>query len=453
MDGHMPPWQPDTNYTRFLNEKIMSASEVSAILTWIMYGAPEGNPANKPPTPVFPKYKLRGTPDKIVKIPNFAINSTPTQDAYDVFAIPLNLTSDKIVKAIEIVPNIPSVVHHVVVTVDPTMTMTSDLSGNAIGEMGQIALSGSLIEPVIYPNSPLLKTGVKIPAQSQLYVQMHYSRSSGGLIDSTEFRLYFYPDNEPNVREMYIMVPLQNWYFWINPEEVKTIEVDTFESNTNTFDISIFSALPHSHKICTKVLNYAYHPVTRDSIPLLKIDRWDFHHQDYYYYKKLVHIPPGYNYKGIHTFDNTSMNPDNPFSPPQWIPVGLNSDDEMFFDAFQWLVYYPGDENINVDSIVKNDTLWAKPTLSSIIEHQYDYSFAFPNPTQKSFFIQLVGFKTTDEYKLALFDGIGNEIFPTVLGSDNSFEINLDGYPSGIYYYRLIDSVSGKVSTGKMVLN
>lgn len=447
--GKMPPWQPDTSYTRFLHEKIITNSENAAIIEWINDGSLQGNPALAPPSPVFSKYKLTGQPDKIVKIPNFLINSTPTHDAYDIFAIPLNLPSNKVVRAIEIVPNNPSVVHHVVVSVDTTMTMTSDLSGNAYGAMGQIALSGSLSQPVVYPNSPQLKTGVTIPQVSQLYVQMHYSASAGNLIDSTEFRLYFYPDNEPNIREMYIMVPLQNWYFWINPEEVKAVEVDT--TQFNTFDVSLFSALPHSHQICKSVINYAYNPNSQDTIPLIKIDDWDFHQQDYYFYRNLVRIPAGYRYKGIHVYDNTSSNPNNPFSPPQWIPVGLNATDEMFFDAFQFLVYYPGDENIDLESIINNDTLWAPTTGISELLTNYNYTFAYPNPSNTAFTIQLVTTYNHDDYSIQIYDLSGKEVKLNSQKKENSFAVSWNDEPNGMYFYKILSNKNNVVLTGQII--
>ena len=447
--GIMPPWQPDTNYRRFMHEKIITNSEKAAIIEWINEGSLQGNPALAPPSPVFSKYKLTGQPDKIVKIPNFLINSTPTHDAYNIFAIPLNLPSNKVVRAIEIVPNNPSVVHHVVVTVDTTMTMTSDLSGNAYGAMGQIALSGSLSQPVVYPNSPQLKTGVTIPQVSQLYVQMHYSASAGNLIDSTEFRLYFYPDNEPNIREMYIMVPLQNWYFWINPEEVKAIEVDT--TQFNTFDVSLFSALPHSHQICKSVINCAYNPNGQDTIPLIKIDDWDFHHQDYYFYRNLVRIPAGYRYKGIHVYDNTSSNPNNPFSPPQWIPVGLNATDEMFFDAFQFLVYYPGDENIDLESIINNDTLWAPTTGISELLTNYNYTFAYPNPSNTTFTIQLVTTYLHNEYSVYFYDITGKEVKLKSQKKENSFAVSWNDEPNGMYFYKILSNKNNVVLTGQII--
>jgi hypothetical protein len=89
----------------------------------------------------------------------------------------------------------------------------------------------------------------------------------------------------------------------------------------------------------------------------MKIDRWDFEHQEYYYYKNLVKLSPSYILHSDHTYDNTSLNHHNPHSPPQLITAGFNTDDEMLYDGFQFIAYQAGDENINIDSILKHDPL------------------------------------------------------------------------------------------------
>ena len=120
-------------------------------------------------------------------------------------------------------------------------------------------------------------------------------------------------------------------------------------------EISLYNALPHSHKICTEILNYASDG--NDTIPLIKIDQWDFNHQQYYYFENMVKIPSSYKFYSEHKYDNTVANHHNPFNPPELITVGLNSNDEMLFDTFQMLDYQEGDENINIDSILLNDAL------------------------------------------------------------------------------------------------
>ena len=44
LNGEMPPWPPDTNYTRFRHERILSNQEITLIDDWVNNGAPEGDP-------------------------------------------------------------------------------------------------------------------------------------------------------------------------------------------------------------------------------------------------------------------------------------------------------------------------------------------------------------------------------------------------------------------------
>jgi hypothetical protein len=51
--GKMPPWSPDTTYTRFLHERIITASEKATIINWINAGYPAGDTMLAPPVPVY----------------------------------------------------------------------------------------------------------------------------------------------------------------------------------------------------------------------------------------------------------------------------------------------------------------------------------------------------------------------------------------------------------------
>jgi hypothetical protein len=299
---------------------------------------------------------------------------------------------------------------------------------------------------------------------------MHYPAGSAGEIDSSKVRIYFYPQGTPNIRQMYIMVPLQYWRsdFWIAPPSASTLTVHnpikSFTQDSamyDTFPVSIFSALPHSHQICTDVLNYAYedtsktHNTTIDTIPLLKINEWNFHWQFYYYYKKLVKIPPSYRYFAKHTYDNTSQNPHNPNNPPQMITVGTNSGDEMLYDSFQWLVYNPGDENINIDSIIKADPLFVNPSAVNIKENKNSkyISYCYPNPSNEKTTIDVISSDIiqTEDINISIINVIGELIYPEIEYLNNKFNINTSKLSSGIYFYK-ISLESSDISSGKFII-
>ncbi len=51
----MPPWLPEPGYGSFANERRLGADQIEMIDRWVEQGAPEGDPADKPPTPTGPR--------------------------------------------------------------------------------------------------------------------------------------------------------------------------------------------------------------------------------------------------------------------------------------------------------------------------------------------------------------------------------------------------------------
>ena len=236
----------------------------------------------------------------------------------------------------------------------------------------------------------------------------------------------------------------------IQPEEIKSFST---EANNLTFDISLLSAFPHSHQICTEILNYAYDPLGTDTIDLIKINKWDFEHQQYYNYKNLVKIPANYKFHSDHTFDNTHHNHHNPFSPPQTISVGLGSTDEMLFDGFQYVSYLPGDELINIDSILGNDPLLNIPaSIYSTIDERQTNSYVYPNPVIDNAFISFIApHKNWSAYNLKVWNIKGEEVEISHHIKNGYVEINKGNLTPNIYFYQLFDG-SEKITSGKIIV-
>ena len=74
LSGYMPPWPPDTNYSRFRHERILSDQEINFINDWISFGAPEGNPSLAPTPPVYNTTGPQlGVPDLTVQAPTIQV--------------------------------------------------------------------------------------------------------------------------------------------------------------------------------------------------------------------------------------------------------------------------------------------------------------------------------------------------------------------------------------------
>ena len=93
-----------------------------------------------------------------------------------------------------------------------------------------------------------------------------------------------------------------------------------------------------------------------DTIPLIKIDDWNFRWQYFYTFKKMLKIPAGSEIVVEASYDNTTNNKDNPFNPPQLITERINKNgkgsmkasDEMLQFIINYLDYVEGDENIEL---------------------------------------------------------------------------------------------------------
>ncbi|HXB12556.1 MAG TPA: T9SS type A sorting domain-containing protein [Bacteroidia bacterium] len=388
----MPPWMPDTNYCRFINERTISATEKNKIINWIDSGATAGDTTLAPAAPVYvSNYQLKGTPDLVLRMPTYT-SAAVSQDDYICVALPTGLAVDRIIRAFEIVPGNAAIVHHCIVSIDTTASAVSDYSGTCYSMPGSNVGVGGYAPgggATIFPSKAPLVCGMKIKAGSYIVLQVHYPTGTAGKKDSTQVRFFFYPlsYNPASVRQVYSITPLQNWSMNIPPYAIKTYNAN-YPVGLN---ISLFSTFPHQHQVGTYIKEFAYSGI--DTIPLMRINSWNFHWQGYYFYPKLVKIPSGYKLYSTHTYTNNDSNLSNPFNPPHTIVAGFNTSNEMLFDSFQFLVYQPGDDTINIQRIIDSDSLLSVPdetipqkmtanTYPNPFNQQIHITFQMPEPAQ-----------------------------------------------------------------------
>ena len=66
---------------------------------------------------------------------------------------------------------------------------------------------------------------------------------------------------------------------------------------------------------------------------ILELKNWDFNWQSRYFLKEPVTMEKGSTIHVEAIFDNSSKNPNNPFSPPRTVFLGEDTTDEMAFLA------------------------------------------------------------------------------------------------------------------------
>ena len=110
----MPPWHADPAYGHFSNDRRLSEQEIGVLTAWADHGAKEGDLKDAPAPLTFATGWRIGKPDMIVEMPNAAHIPATGEIPYSWIVVPLNLTEDRWVDKIEVVPSERSVVHHVV---------------------------------------------------------------------------------------------------------------------------------------------------------------------------------------------------------------------------------------------------------------------------------------------------------------------------------------------------
>lgn len=442
----MPPWPPNNTYQSYIHDRSLTLDEKATIIDWINANTPEGNSSNTPPIPVYSGSSVLGAGDLEVQIPTYMSKAQSGQDDYVCFSVPSGLSSNKIIKSVEIIPGNPSIVHHALVFVDPTGAETTDsISGQCSSPSSTttklIAGYTPGSSPMTLPAVEPLKLGINLPAGSNIYFEMHYPHGSYGEFDSTKVIFHFYPDNETGVREVFAAPVVQNWTFTLPPNEETEV---TGSFGPLPTDFSLLSVFPHMHLLGKSIKSYDISS-SNDTLALIEIPEWDFHWQDFYFFKNIVKAPSGSYIKGEGVFDNTTNNPENPNSPPITVYPGLNTNDEMFLIYFHYMYYQTGDENYNIEELIS----------AGLNENKLDHPFVktYPNPFNEKITID---FDTNvgDIISIYVYDIKGvkmDEILDKhTVTNNNKIEWNPNkNLKSGVYF--LSFNLNGKMFNQKII--
>src|SRR5579864_4227803 len=109
---YMPPWKPEPGFGDFADPHRLTDEQIARIQQWADSGALEGDSTDKIEPPKFIEGWQLGTPDLIVQMPEAFTVPADGRDIYRCFVVPLNLTEDKSVAAVEFRPGNRKVVHH-----------------------------------------------------------------------------------------------------------------------------------------------------------------------------------------------------------------------------------------------------------------------------------------------------------------------------------------------------
>jgi hypothetical protein len=179
----------------------------------------------------------------------------------------------------------------------------------------------------------------QMPANSDLIMQVHYAPLMTDQTDQSSVNIFIKDEQVDRYIQEHLMV---NFTFALPPNEITDVTT-TWQIDQ---DISLIQFLPHAHLLGKSWEIFAIPPEPADTIPLIRINNWDFDWQYFYSSEYMIHLPAGTVIEATCTYDNTSNNPNNPNDPPEWTFWGDGTNEEMFFVPFRYVDYEVGDENI-----------------------------------------------------------------------------------------------------------
>ncbi|MBL8219917.1 MAG: thiol-disulfide isomerase [Bryobacterales bacterium] len=315
----MPPWHADNTVARYSNDLSLTNEQRAVFTAWVDAGAPEGNAADAPkPKPFTDGWRI-AKPDVVFSLPEpYEVPAKGTID-YQYFTVSTHFTEDRWIEMAEVRPTARRVVHHAIVTVR---------APDERGWYGGQFLAG--YAPGAAPQ--IWKPGVArlIPAGSELIFQMHYTASGKTVTDRTQVGLVF-AKHPP--RERAVAMRAVNTWFAIPPGEANH-KVEAVASIREPLKLAAIR--PHMH-LRGKAFEVKAVLPDGTSRMVLKVPRYDFHWQPYYYLETPLSLPAGARLECTAWYDNSANNPRNP-APEETVRWGEQSWEEMMIGWFDVLL-------------------------------------------------------------------------------------------------------------------
>ncbi len=319
-DRRMPPWGADPKHGHFANARLMTVDEKQVLYDWAASGAPEGDRADLPEPRAFVEgWRLPSEPDVVIAMRSkpFVVPAEGIVE-YQYFAADTGFTEDKWVRASDIVPGDPTVVHHTIVFISPPGS--DDRRG-----------LGWLSAYVPGQSSMLLPDGHArlVPAGSKLIFQQHYTTNGRETKDLTKIGLVFADPAE--VEQEVVTLNAVNGRFEIPPGAdnfAVRAKIDYWPEEAR-----LLAMAPHMH-LRGKSFKFVGRSSDGRRETLLDVPAYDFNWQFGYELAEPLPLPAGFTIECEARFDNSAQNPANP-DPQAAVRWGDQSFEEMMIAFFE----------------------------------------------------------------------------------------------------------------------
>ena len=319
-DRSMPPWFASPEHGEFVEDPTLTDAEIETIQRWVSAGAPAGDLAEAPEPPTFTSEWKLGEPDAVFVAPEYEV-ADDVEDHYQWLQVDNPLDEERWIQAIEVHPGFIEAVHHqLTYLAPPDATLESLQRGTGVLDRTFVGGWGPGVAPLAFADG----YGMRMPANSTLFFQMHYHKTPGpgtGGIDQTKIGLYFYDEKPENVvTTLWLVDPALD----IPPGDA---DYQSSSSFTTEHEAVLFDYTPHMHLRGKSMRFTAQYPDGETEV-LLDVPTYDFNWQLTYTPKAPKILPAGTTIRVDATFDNSADNPANP-DPTANVRFGEKTTDEM----------------------------------------------------------------------------------------------------------------------------
>ncbi len=363
--GYMPPWLPEHGYGDFMGDRSLTAEEIATIAAWVHDGAPEGPAGAIPPPPVFTEGWQLGEPDLVLEAASSVQLPASGPDIYWNVIFTPNVTARRWVRAIEIRPGQPRVVHHANLLVDRAGSAHLHETVRGKGFPGMdLVIGRSPFDPD--GNFLFWKPGAaphvepdgfawRLDPGNELVLNMHLQPSGKREQLRPSIGLYF--TDRPQTK-FPLLVQLENDTALDIPAGARDFPIaDDFRLPLNADVLAVY---PHAHYLGKLLEAFATLPDGSRKW-LIRIPSWDSNWQAVYYYREPVFLPRDSVIHMRYHYDNSAENPRNPNHPPKRVRAGNQATDEM---GHLWLQILPtgaGDHRRELQEAVMRHRLKKDP--------------------------------------------------------------------------------------------
>ncbi len=322
----MPPWFAGDESLECRNDLSLSEIERASLMAWIDAGTPEGDEADAPRPRQWTQGWKIGKPDAVIQIPReFQIPAEGTIPYRNV-TVKTDFPEDRWVKAFEIRPTAPQVVHHVLVFVryprgHPRKHEQPRPRGGIDGYFAAMVPGQTAFT---FPEG----TARFLPKDSKLKFQIHYTTNGEPAVDRTRLGLVF-NGGKPEFEMR--STGIHNLRLRIPPGAANHKEE---ASRMVPLRGRIYGFTPHMH-VRGKAFRYVAQFPDRTHKVLLDVPRYDFNWQLNYVLAEPLDVPAGTRIFVTAWYDNSEGNPANP-DPTKTVRWGDQTWDEMLIGYVDW---------------------------------------------------------------------------------------------------------------------